>query len=307
LYEAEFDLSQTVHSVKESLASAHGFDLKKFRLIFKGKALENDVTLEASGVDGTGFITIHISAVSRRPAKPENAPDRTAPPEPAPAPLPVADPAPAPAGPSSEPLPLSAQGPPLPAAWAGRTVNLEAMGFGRQDCEDALRASLGNIDRAAEFLLSGYVPPQPPAPPAADESSESDEVSFDGSDESEDEDDDAVRLRRFTHFRSELIRNPAQLPALLNRMAEEHPALAGLIREDPAAFLGSIGLKAEDFNLEGLSRMTRYEQLMLRFSDAEQRSIRNLEKTGFDTMTIIQVFVACDKNEALTRACLQSM
>jgi hypothetical protein len=90
-------------------------------------------------------------------------------------------------------------------------------------------------------------------------------------------------------------------------MAEDNPALAGLIRDDPAAFLGSIGLNPNDFNLNGLGRTTQYEELMAGFSDVEKASIHALEKLGFDTMTIIQVFVACGNDEALARDCLCSM
>jgi hypothetical protein len=46
---------------------------------------------------------------------------------------------------------------------------------------------------------------------------------------------------------------------------------------------------------------------MGQFSEPEQQTIHTFEKLGFDTMTIIQVFVACDKDPTLTNDCLQSM
>ena len=73
------------------------------------------------------------------------------------------------------------------------------------------------------------------------------------------------------------------------------------------AFLGSIGLNPDDFDLSGLGRTTEYERLMSQFTAAERESIHALEKLGLDTMIIIQVFVACDKNEELARECLQGM
>jgi hypothetical protein len=35
------------------------------------------------------------------------------------------------------------------------------MGFSKGDCDAALRASHGNVDRAADFLLSGHIPDLP--------------------------------------------------------------------------------------------------------------------------------------------------
>jgi UV excision repair protein RAD23 len=179
------------------------------------------------------------------------------------------------------------------------------MGFALADCEAALRASLGNVDRAADFLLSGFVPELPQMISTSDVPlSDSDE---DSADDDEDSADEESRVRRFTRFRDQMIRDPALLRSFLNQMAQDNPGIARMIRDDPAAFLASIGLNPADFNLEGLGRTTQYEDLMSGFSDSEKASIRALERLGFDTMTIIQVFVACDKDEILAQQCLQSM
>jgi UV excision repair protein RAD23 len=314
-YQMDVDLSQTVASVADALASAYCFDVKKLRLIFKAKVLDNAMTLEECGIDGTGFIVIHSSAVQRQPAKRENKPIPQEqlpppPPKPDPAPLPP-EPTPEPIGPSMEALPAPAPGAPLSADLVHKVDSLMGMGFGRSDCEDAIRASHGNIDRAADFLLAGHIPSLPPMlsaadVPAVDGDDDADDDN-DNDNDADEEEDEAAELRRWTRFRDELIRNPAQLRAFLSQMADENPAVASLIRDDPAAFLASIGLNPADFNLRGLGRTTQYEQLMGQFSEPEQQTIHTFEKMGFDTMTIIQVFVACDKDQTLTRDCLQSM
>ena len=146
--------------------------------------------------------------------------------------------------------------------------------------------------------------------PMSDEDDEEvDRVIFDEDDDyEEDEDDDgAARLRRFTRWRDQLIRDPDSLRSFLNQMAEENPAVAGLIRDDPRAFLASMGLNPDDFDLTGLGRTSPYEQLMSQFNETEKDAIHQLEKLGLDTMMIIQVFVACDKNLELATECLQSM
>jgi UV excision repair protein RAD23 len=197
-----------------------------------------------------------------------------------------------------------------PPGFDEKIENLMGMGFSRGDCELALRGCHGNVDRAAHALLSGQLPAVTHfAAEVGDVQPDSDEMMVSDSEfeEEEDEEEQESQLRRFTRFRNSLVRDPAYLRVFLNRMATENPAIAGLIRDDPAAFLGSIGLNPDDFDLRGLGRTTQYEQLMAEFSDSEKKSIRALEQLGIDTMTVIQVFVACEKNEALTRKCLLSM
>jgi UV excision repair protein RAD23 len=309
VYKAEFDLSQTVASVKATLASTYNYELAKMRLIFKAHVLPDSRTLQEAGIDGNGFIVLHAASASS-PTRPKVAPNlENSPMTIAPSEAPHIEPAPqpAPTGPSVEPFPsLPRYGGPIPPGFDEKIDNLEALGFSRGDCEVALRASHGNVDRAADFLLSGHVPDIPQMIstseiPVADSDSE------DASVDDDDDDDEAARIRRFARFRDALIRNPASLRSFLDQSAEDNPSIAVLIRDDPAAFLASVGLNPNDFNLQGLGRTTQYEELMSGFSDTEKESIHGLEQLGVDTMTIIQVFVACDKDEALTRECLISM
>jgi UV excision repair protein RAD23 len=311
VYKAEFDLSQTVASVKATLASTYNYELSKMRLIFKAHVLPDSRTLQEVGIDGNGFIVLHAASASSptRPkvtANTENSPAAIEPPE-SPQ-IESSAPPPPPTEPSTEPFPsLPRYGGPTPPGFDAKIDNLEALGFSRGDCEVALRASHGNVDRAADFLLSGHVPDLPQMistseSPGADSDSEDDDDDHEG-----DDDDEATRIRRFARFRDALIRNPASLRSFLHQAAEDNPAVAILIRDDPAAFLASIGLNPNDFNLQGLGRTTQYEELMSGFSDLEKEAIHRLEQLGVDTMTIIQVFVACDKDEALTRECLRSM
>lgn len=197
-----------------------------------------------------------------------------------------------------------------PPGFKAKVDQLADMGFSRGDCERAVRAALGNVDRAAEFLLSGQIPDAPrpmlstAVIPMSDSDSSEDEVA---PEEDEDEDDVDSQLRRFTHFRNQMIRNPEKLRTFLQEVADQNPGLTRLIQDDPAAFLGSIGLNPNDFDLTGLGRTTEYERLMGQFNDEQRAAIHRLEALGFDTMTVIQVYEACDRDEALTQECLRSM
>ena len=307
LYQEEFDPSTTIAAIKTQMAEKYGYSANKMRLLYNAKVLPDTATLESAQVQ-KGFIILHALPATGAPQKQEAKPVET----------PKAE---EPVGPTEnkaptcEPLPEFSRnsGRPDPPGFRAKVQELMSMGFSEGDCVNALRAALGNADRAADFILSGHIPEVPQMISTADipvgeadEDEEVDDIVFSDSDEEED-DDGAAALRRFTRFRDQLIRNPEQLRTFLEQMAEENPAVAGLIRDDPAAFLGSIGLNPDDFDLSGLGRTTEYERLMSQFTAAERESIHALEKLGLDTMIIIQVFVACDKNEELARECLQGM
>lgn len=161
LYQIEASPSDTIRSVKERLASANAYDLTKMRLIFKAKVLPDSRTLAELGIDGSGFIVLHAVPVSaaapaKAPSQPQNAP-----PAAAPEPCPPAPP-PAPVGPSIDPLPcLPRFSAPAPPGFPQKIASLTSMGFSKGDCDAALRASHGNVDRAADFLLSGHIPDLP--------------------------------------------------------------------------------------------------------------------------------------------------
>jgi UV excision repair protein RAD23 len=296
VYQIETDLSQTIESTKIQLSPVCGHPPSLIRLLYKGKVLLDNQTLTGAGVDGSAFVLLQ----PMKPAQPKVDP-------PAPPPV-VCLPAPITPvlleRPSVEPLPdLPTMGIQRPPGFEEKLDALVSLGFGRGDCEGALRSSRGNVDEAAHFLLSGQVAQLEPA--VAQCGSDSDEVVLS---DWEDEEEDDSELSRYTQYRNALASDPGYLREFLRQMSTENPGLASLIRNDPEAFLGTIGLNPDNFDLRGLGpQATQYDRFMVDFSDPEKKSIRALQQLGIDTMTIIQVFVACDKNEALTRECLLSM
>lgn len=319
LYTLELQPTDTVAFAKATLAEKYNLHPKKIRLIYKAKLLADALTLEAAGVNGDGFIVVYAMQASQQndqteqsatvnkenEVKEENNKNQK-----------EAKPAPA-QNPPAEPLPLPRINHKDPPGFSKKVGELESLGFKRADCEVALRAALGNVDRAADYLLSGRVPDMPPMMSVSEvpmkneregnlgimlSDEEDDEVVADFGDEDQEDPMDGI-----IDFRDELIRHPEKLRLFLQQMAEDNPEIAYLIRDDPSAFLASIGFNPNDFDLTGLGRTTQYEQLMSEFNETEQKVIHNLEKLGFDTMTIIQVFVACDKDEQMTKSCLESM
>ncbi|RYP93413.1 hypothetical protein DL770_000456 [Monosporascus sp. CRB-9-2] len=184
-----------VSAVKQKISEEKGWDPKSQKLIYSGKILKDEDTVETYKIEEKGFVVCMVN--KPKPAAvpaPAPAASSSAPPE-TPARLTAATPA-APAAPShSASTTAAAPATPSPAPAAQSTgsgsentmalgaeregviSNLEAMGFERTQIEAALRAAFFNPDRAVEYLLNGIpesarqsqaqaAPAQPPSAPA---------------------------------------------------------------------------------------------------------------------------------------------
>ncbi|RYP70845.1 hypothetical protein DL771_005220 [Monosporascus sp. 5C6A] len=193
-----------VSAVKQKISEEKGWDPKSQKLIYSGKILKDEDTVETYKIEEKGFVVCMVNkpkpAVAAAPAASSSAPPET------PARPTAATPA-APAAPShSTSTTAAAPATPSPAPAAQSTgsgsentmalgaeregviSNLEAMGFERDQIEAALRAAFFNPDRAVEYLLNGIPEsarqsqaqaapaqsPSAPAPAAGNPSAEAD-------------------------------------------------------------------------------------------------------------------------------------
>ncbi|THZ02419.1 UV excision repair protein Rad23 [Aureobasidium pullulans] len=163
----EAEPSETIGEVKSKISSEKGWEPSTQKLIYSGKILQDDKTVESYKIEEKGFIVCMTSKPKAAPSKP------SAPATPAPA-AQAATPA-APQAPNSSSTSTSAPVPatPSPAAAneggrfndpsaltlgeerASAISNMEAMGFPRAEIDRAMRAAFFNPDRAVEYLLNG--------------------------------------------------------------------------------------------------------------------------------------------------------
>jgi len=185
------ELSDTVAQLKEKIfkhkSEEKEWDPSLQKLIYSGKILTDDKTVEFYKVEEKGFIVCMLSkpkvaaaASASTSAKPPSTPAK-------PATTPAAPATPAPAAPASAP---SAPAPAIPTPAAAdilasfgdpstlamgdqreaAVANMLEMGFPRDEINRAMRAAFNNPDRAVEYLMMGipeHLVRNPPAQPAA--------------------------------------------------------------------------------------------------------------------------------------------
>lgn len=293
--------------------------------------LQDEKTLESFKVKDGDSIIFMISKAKALPAPapaPETAPT-VAETAPAPAQDPPAATEPAAAPPAAAPASSDfTQGDEREAS----IQNIMEMGYERPQVEAALRAAFNNPHRAVEYLLTGIPESlQAPAPaPVAAPVAESTVGNVTNEDDDEDHPENLFEAAaaaaaggasetegpveetgagagdlgddaQMNALRAALQSNPELIQPLLEQLAASNPQIAALIQQDPEGFIrtflgGSgddLGFEIDDQEAEGAGEGT----VQIQLTEQDQSAINRLCELGFDRNLVIQVYMACDKNE----------
>lgn len=169
VYKLQVNPDQTVQEVKQMLHEKHGLDAESIKIILSAKILGDDQKIADLKIPPGAYLIIHTGKKRQvkpaenpqPPAQPPTQPPTQPPaqPEPVPAPAPAPAPAPQPVpAPAPAPGPAPTGQPGDPANFQELVSNLIELGFEKSQCEQALRLSQYDVERAGNILLTGDIP-----------------------------------------------------------------------------------------------------------------------------------------------------
>lgn len=309
-FQVEIDGASTVRQLKRRIEDDKGSDYPadNQRLIYAGKILTDDNTIDSYNIDEKKFIVVMVT----KPKGAETGAGASAPSvEPAPTPAAPATPAiPAPAS-TPVPAPPSESAPPVPQPPAVVNEEQEAivrsimdMGYSRSRVEQALRASFNNQERAVEYLITGIpedlLQEQEAEPDAPDE----DPLAF------------LRNQPQFQQMRAVIQQDPSLLNTILQQIGHTNPALLQAISQHQTAFVRMLNepagatppsggapasTPAADVGLGALGALAAppTPHPTVHVSPEDKEAIERLKALGFPEHMVIQAYFACEKNENL--------
>lgn len=318
------------------MAALKDCEASQLKFVYSGKVLQDDKTLESFKIKEGDSVIFMISKAKKTPTpQVEKAPEPQAS-ESSETPTEPAASTEAVAATSATPAVESAAGSDF-IQGSEREANIQGimeMGYERPQVEAALRAAFNNPHRAVEYLLSGIPESlqRPEAPQPVAEST-TDNITEDHEDHDDDEGenlfDAAAAVAAQGHggeshaqtadagmgsdreqlqaLRAALASNPELLQPLLEQLSLANPQIASLIQQDPEAFVNTF-LNGDDsgFEIEGAEAAPEGEEgdepgtIRIPLTEQDQNAINRLCELGFERDLVIQVFLACDKNEEVT-------
>ncbi|KAJ3489122.1 hypothetical protein NLI96_g2373 [Meripilus lineatus] len=184
VFQVDAELSDTVADLKQRIHASQDHPIENQKLIYSGKVLKDDKTVEECNIKEKDFLVLMVSKPKASAAGTSSsaAPSTSTPVAPVPTPAAPAEPttpAPAPVAAAPQPpnapiltpataTPIEALAPPPQAERAfgdmssfltgsqlqSTIQNMIEMGFEREQVMRALRASYNNPDRAVEYLFN---------------------------------------------------------------------------------------------------------------------------------------------------------
>ncbi|PHH69540.1 hypothetical protein CDD80_6658 [Ophiocordyceps camponoti-rufipedis] len=165
-FSLDVEPTDLVSTLKEMISADKSWDPKHVKLIYSGKILKDDETVESYNIEEKGFVVCMVNKPKEKPpVAPSNpAAESSAAPSTAPAASSqsasaqaTAPATPTPSRPADTPATGAgdSSGLAMGAQRAEAITNMEAMGFERSQIEAAMRAAFNNPDRAVEYILNG--------------------------------------------------------------------------------------------------------------------------------------------------------
>jgi len=303
-YEIEVEPSTTVDKLKDLIEQQHGFEKSSQTLIYAGKILPNEKTIDECKIGVEDFLVLMVKKSGKPAAATSEKPATT----------PVAE------KPTAAATPATSSGAESDAVKQGaetlvtgaeleKTIDgIVDMGFPRDQVIAALRASFNNPARAIEYLMSGIPPdlhiaPPPQATQARPQRAAQAQAApaggsgvFDG-------------LRQHPQFAQLCLlaqQGEEALKQILTYFAQTNRPLLDLIMANQEEFIrllsspvpGSTGAGAQGF--QAPAGVTPPGVIRVQVTPEDERVITNLVNMGFDRNRVMEAYFLFEKDETLT-------
>jgi len=328
-YDIEVDPSETVAQLKEKVEKATAQPAAWQKLIFSGKILVDNTSVESYNLKEGDFLVLFSKQpkAGEKPQEPEKKEPQATPstPTPAPAASTATTPAAAPAPTTATPSTGAATGNYDSAAstlvsndaFEAMVTQIMDMGFPREQVIAALNASFRNPDRAVQFLLSGAIPEEepgvgatgsaPPSPGGAAPLLNPGQNILPGAPAAAGGHFDFLRNHpQFGALRQLIQTNPNMLQPILQQLAASNPQILQVIQEHQEEFLRLLQEPIQGNPMEGMigggaqpGQQPPPGMQYIQVTPQEKEAIERLCSLGFDRQRVIEAFLACDKDEQI--------
>lgn len=328
IFEVEVETSDTVKDLKEKIQAIKGdaFPVAGQKLIYSGKILENEKTIDEYKVDPTKFIVAMVTkpkpsqaaaSSSKKEAKPATASPTSASKDTSSSgstatTAPAATPVPStPAQESAPPTATDSQAALVTNENYEETVqNIMAFGYPRDQVEAALAACFNNPDRAVDFLEGGeamledIAAQQGTTPAAGTEGGTAvtpQRTPSAGNSMVRDMIQNNPQLQQMVE---QVRQNPEILQMYMQQMSEQNPELLRFISENQSEFVNVINNSASNESAGNESGQPPRSQggapgNVIAVTAAERDEIEQLKAMGFQEHECIEAYIACNKNVEL--------
>jgi len=330
-FKLEIEESEKVLGVKEKITELKGdaFPVAAQKLIYAGKILEDEKTISEFSIDPTKFVVLMAVKPKAKPAaeKPNETSSSsssntatsssTAAPESTTTSSTSATESTTTTSSQSDTTPSTESTPAVgaQAASAESTLltgtqlesaitELMSLGYPREQVMRALNASFRNVDRAADYLISGHIPEMPPTSGSGSvASTEGTTNTTTGTMPS-----DLSFLRdspQFEQMRTQVQQNPGSLPLLLQGIGASNPDLLALINQNQQQFIALLNEPIDNTPQQpgaggGGGAGGGSGPLQIQVTATEKEAIDRIKAMGFQEPLVLQAFFACERNEQLT-------
>lgn len=271
----EVSASETILQIKERIHELLGHSIADQKLIYSGKVLANEVTVEQTLVKENDFFVLMVS-LKNKPSnlKPAAAAEEVKKVEPT-----VPSATTTSSAPSDSSLVLGAE-------YEAAIARIVDMGYPKDQVEAAMKASFNNPDRAVEYLMNG-IPDDEEADDAEDGPAAAQNASGNL---------DFLRNDpQFQQLRQAVQQNPELLQALIQQISVSNPRLMQLISSNQEEFMNLMEEGLDSDSTGAPADNSRFIQV----TPAENEAIERLVSLGFEKARAIEAYFACDKDETL--------